>query len=95
MPDTNTIWTFKEKLKADENERKLFNCFYAELEKQGLIASEGKMVDASFHEVPRQRNSREENKTIKEGEIPEDWPRRKEQEKTPPERHRCPLDKEE
>lgn len=33
VPDTNTIWTFKEKLKVDDNERKLFNCFYAELEK--------------------------------------------------------------
>lgn len=73
VPDTNTIWTFKEKLKVDENERRLFNCFYAELKKQQLIVSEGKMVDASFHEVPRQRNSREENKIIKEGEIPEDW----------------------
>lgn len=81
VPDTNTIWTFKEKLKADENERKLFNCFYAELEKQGLIASEGKMVDASFHEVPRQRNSREENKTIKEGGIPEDWQEEKNKKK--------------
>lgn len=31
------------------------------------------MVDARFHEVPRQRNSREENKTIKAGEIPAKW----------------------
>lgn len=38
-----------------------------------MIVSEGKMVDARFHEVPRQRNSREENKTIKAGEIPAKW----------------------
>ena len=73
VPDTNTIWTFKEKLKATANERKLFDCFYAELEKENLIVSKGKMVDASFHDVPRQRNSREANKTIKEGNIPEEW----------------------
>lgn len=73
VPDTNTIWTFKEKLKANDNERKLFDCFYAELKKENLIVSNGKMVDASFHEVPRQRNSREENKTIKDGNIPEEW----------------------
>lgn len=73
VPDTNTIWTFKEKLKENENERKLFDCFYKELEEKKLIVSEGKMVDASFHEVPRQRNSREENKTIKEGEVPAQW----------------------
>ena len=77
VPDTNTIWTFKEKLKVDENERKLFNCFYAELEKQKLIVSEGKMVDASFHEVPRQRNNREENELIKKGAIPIDWKKKK------------------
>ena len=77
VPDTNTIWTFKEKLKVDDNERKLFNCFYAELEKQRLIVSEGKMVDASFHEVPRQRNNREENALIKKGAIPIDWKKKK------------------
>lgn len=81
VPDTNTIWTFKERLKHDENERKLFECFYRELEACALVVSEGKMVDASFHEVPRQRNSREENKTIKEGEIPEDWQEEKNKKK--------------
>ena len=30
VPDTNTIWTFKEVLKKDQNERKLFDCFYEE-----------------------------------------------------------------
>lgn len=73
VPDTNTIWNFKEKLKENDNERKLFDCFYRELEEQKLIVAEGKMVDASFHEVPRQRNSREENKEIKEGNIPQEW----------------------
>ncbi len=73
VPDTNTIWLFKEKLKEKDNERKLFDCFYKKLEDHHLIVSEGKMVDASFHEVPRQRNSREENKTLKQGDIPEEW----------------------
>lgn len=73
VPDTNTIWNFKEKLKENDNERKLFDRFYKELEERKLIVSEGKMVDASFHEVPRQRNNREENKTLKQGGIPEQW----------------------
>jgi hypothetical protein len=30
-------------------------------------------VDATFVETPRQRNSREENEKIKNGEIPEEW----------------------
>jgi transposase, IS5 family len=38
-----------------------------------LIVNEGKIVDASFIEVPKQRNKREENSQIKKGEIPEDF----------------------
>ncbi|MES2709814.1 MAG: transposase, partial [Verrucomicrobiota bacterium] len=34
------------------------------------LAKEGVMVDASFAEVPRQRNNRKDNATIKAGEIP-------------------------
>ena len=83
VPDTNTIWTFKERLKENENERKLFECFYAELEKEKLIIAKGKMVDASFHEVPRQRNSREENKEIKEGRTPEEWEKEENKHKLP------------
>lgn len=81
VPDTNTIWTFKEKLKENDNERKLFDCFYKELEEHKLIVSEGKMVDASFHEAPRQRNSREENKELKEGNTPEEWKEEKQKHK--------------
>ena len=33
----------------------------------------GKMIDATFVEVPRQRNSQEENAGIKAGEPPEVW----------------------
>ena len=40
----------------------------------GVFANEGKMVDASFVEAPRQRNTREENKHIKEtGTAPKEW----------------------
>jgi IS5 family transposase len=77
VPDCNTIWNFKEKLKVDNNEEKLFKCFYEELEKQQLIVATGKMVDASFHEVPRQRNTREENELLKKGAIPIDWDEKK------------------
>ena len=37
------------------------------------MGKEGRMVDASFVEVPRQRNSREENQKIKDGILPQDW----------------------
>ena len=31
------------------------------------------IIDATFVEVPRQRNSRDDNETIKKGEVPADW----------------------
>src|ERR1035438_7071239 len=73
VPDCNTIWNFKQALSVNDNVKKLFNRFYEVLEAKKLIVSEGKMVDASFHEVPRQRNSKDENKQLKEGEVPKTW----------------------
>ena len=35
-----------------------------------MIAKEGSMVDASFVDVPRQRNSKDDNDTIKAGGVP-------------------------
>lgn len=70
VPDSKTIWHFKERLTDLEVIEPLFHLFLEELEKLGLIVNEGKIVDASFVEVPRQRNSREENKQIKEGKTP-------------------------
>ena len=40
---------------------------------QGLEAKGGQIVDAIIVPVPIQRNTREENKDIKEGKIPEEW----------------------
>jgi len=71
-PDAKTIWLFKETLGKD-GMRELFDLFNEKLEKLGMITREGSLVDATFVDVPRQRNNREENKIIKEGEIPEDW----------------------
>lgn len=73
VPDAKTIWLFREHLTKKNLAEKLFELFLKELQRKGLIANEGKLVDASFVEVPIQRNSREENKKIKEGEIPEQW----------------------
>jgi IS5 family transposase len=39
----------------------------------GLLVNEGKIVDASFVETPRQRNTKEENDKIKHGEGSELW----------------------
>jgi len=40
---------------------------------RGFLAQPGKLVDASFVDVPRQRNTREENAAIKAGGTPAAW----------------------
>lgn len=73
VPDAKTIWHFREQIVQKDIVGKLFDRFKEELQKNHLIANEGKIVDASFVEVPIQRNKREENKQIKEGKIPDEW----------------------
>ena len=73
VPDEKTIWAFRERLTKDGLIEEIFNDFNAFLNNNGLIMNEGKMVDASFVVTPRQRNTREENKQIKEGKGNELW----------------------
>jgi transposase, IS5 family len=69
-----TIWDFREQVTGLELEKELFAVFHAKLEENNLIIHQGKIVDASFVEMPRQRNSREENRHIKEtGTALEEW----------------------
>jgi IS5 family transposase len=73
VPDEKTIWLFRETLVQRGAVRKLFRLFNRRLEKSGLIVHRGSIVDASFVEVPRQRNTREENEDIRNGKTPEGW----------------------
>jgi IS5 family transposase len=73
VPDANTLWDFREALVRADVFEKLFAQFTQQLQSQGLLAQEGKLVDASFVDVPRQRNTRAENATIKAGGVPEAW----------------------
>jgi len=77
VPDQNTIWTFKENMTNSLVEFDIFYEFVAELESIGIVTRKGSIIDATFVEAPRQRNTRGENKKIKEGEIPEDWDEKK------------------
>lgn len=74
VPDSKTFWHFREQLIEKDVIMSLFTTFNETLDSAGVFANEGKMVDASFVEAPRQRNSREENKHIKEtGTAPKEW----------------------
>jgi len=70
IPDSRTVWSFREQMTDLGLVEELFSLFLKELDILHLIVNEGKIIDASFVEVPRQRNTREENAQIKAGEIP-------------------------
>jgi IS5 family transposase len=69
VPDAKTIWAFRESLDADDRARLLFDKFDAFLRENGFQARKGQIVDAAIVEVPKQRNTREENERIKNGEA--------------------------
>ena len=73
VPDAKTIWLFKDTLTKAGIIDQLFSQFNRMLEERGIITHKGTIVDATFVDAPRQRNSRDENEKIKNGEIPEEW----------------------
>lgn len=73
VPDAKTVWVFRERLKELALVEVLFARFHEQLAAKGYVARAGQMIDATFVEVPRQRNSREENAQIKAGEPPVGW----------------------
>jgi len=73
VPDSRTIWLYADQLAKADGARELFEAFNRQLAERGLLVKEGVMVDATFVEVPRQRNCREDNAKIKQGETPEEW----------------------
>ena len=73
IPDSKTVWYFKEQLIDIKILDSIFTLFLEHLSKIGLVANEGKIIDASFIEVPIQRNSKEKNDLIKEGKGAELW----------------------
>ena len=73
VPDEKTVWAFREALTQTGLVEDLFEQFKNHLEDKDLIFNEGQLIDASFTIAPRQRNTREENKKIKNGEGGDLW----------------------
>lgn len=82
VPDSNTIWHFRERLNEGDVIKELFDRFTKELTKQGLIVNKGKIIDATIVKVPVQRNNKEENEQIKQGDVPVDWDEKRRRIKT-------------
>ena len=73
VPDAKTVWLYRETLAKAGKMDDLFALFDGYLARQGYIARGGQMLDASIVPVPKNRNTRDENKAIKDGDVPEEW----------------------
>jgi len=77
VPDAKTIWHFKEELNNAKILDTVFYRFVEQLEQKGIITHSGSIVDATFVDVPKQRNTKDENKETKEGKTPREWEKKK------------------
>jgi IS5 family transposase len=80
-PDRNSFWLFREALKELKLTETLFKEFNHQLDRAGLIARKGQLIDASFVKAPMQRNTPDENAQIKAGETVDCWAENKRRQK--------------
>lgn len=80
-PDAKTFWAFRNRLSELNLVNKLFDELSKQLNQAGYVARKGQIVDASIVPAPVQRNTREENGRIKQGDVPEDWDDNKQRQK--------------
>ena len=73
VPDRKTLWKYRNQLAEAGVVEELFDLFKEQLLEHGREFKSGTLVDSSMVDVPRQRNSREENAEVKEGRVPKDW----------------------
>jgi transposase, IS5 family len=73
VPDSKTIWAFRDQLTQANAIQNLFHALDRLLVEHSLIVGKGSMIDATITEAPIQRNTREENAQIKNEQVPEQW----------------------
>lgn len=73
VPDSKTVWLFKERLRQAGLVEELFERFGTYLNGAGYQAQCGQIVDATLVPVPKQHNGKEENAQVKQGATPADW----------------------
>lgn len=73
VPDAKTIWLYEDKLPKSGAGKELFNALNKQIEAKGYITRTGSIVDATFIEAPKRKNTKEQREQLKNGEIPEEW----------------------
>ena len=73
IPDATTVFFFRERIRMSNVIDELIKMFETCLRDQGLEARGGQIIDATLFPVPKQRNSREDNKERKANHLPDGW----------------------
>ena len=71
IPDATKVAFFRERLRIAGVIEELFEMFQGYLRDQVLEARGGQIIDVTLVPVPKQRNTREENKDIKADRLPD------------------------
>jgi len=73
VPDANTIWIYEEMLSKSEAGKEIFDLFFKAIAEKGYVTKEGSIVDASFVEAPKRKNTKDQREQLKKGETPDEW----------------------
>ena len=73
VPDAKTIWLYENKLSESDVGKELFDKFFEAILEMGYVTRSGSIVDASFIEAPKRKNTKEQREMLKNGEVPEEW----------------------
>jgi IS5 family transposase len=73
VPDAKTIWLYENTLSQSESGKELFDLFFEAIAEKGYVTRTGSIVDASFVEAPKRKNTKEQREKLKNGEAPEEW----------------------
>ena len=73
VPDAKTIWLYEDLLSKSEAGKELFDMFFQAIANKGYVTRAGSIIDASFMEAPKRRNTKEQREKLKNGEIPDEW----------------------
>lgn len=73
IPDANTLWVFRERIRAAGGADALFNAVQRQLQQHGFLARGGQIIDATLVEAPRQHFRKAEKETLAKGETPAEW----------------------
>ena len=73
IPDEKTIWLYEDMMSKSDVSKELFDRFFETIAQEGYVTRTGSIVDATFVEAPKRKNTKEQREKLKASEVPEEW----------------------